>query len=208
MQIDSIEEEFQFKGSGLDRTQARDTGKMHLSDIAKYIDLKMQFTKFNTQASNWDLLAAAEVGFLWEDCLSLVLGNRYAVRIGEIEVDNIVGSPDGVGDWDPYGKVLITDEEYKATWRSANKPPEDNWYWMTQFKSYCHMLGTTVTILRVLYINGNYKGSGPMMRVFRIEYTYRELLENWQMVVNHRDEMLQKGYWTVKEAIKGIKEEL
>ena len=68
MKIERIEgERIQFMGSGLERTAASDTGKIHLSDIAKYIDLKMQFTKMNKDAMKWNLLAAAEAGFLWED---------------------------------------------------------------------------------------------------------------------------------------------
>ena len=113
-----------------------------------------------------------------------------------------------MSDHDPHGVYPLVDEEYKATWRSIRQPPEENWYWMTQFKSYDYMFGVPVTVLRVLYLNGNYKGSGPLDEAFRIEYTERELLENWQMVVNHRDEMLKKGYWTVKEAIKGMGEDL
>ena len=67
MKIDLIDEPFEFMGSGLDRTSAHDTGKIHLSDIAKYIDLKMQFTKAAKGTEQWNLMAAAEVGFLWED---------------------------------------------------------------------------------------------------------------------------------------------
>jgi hypothetical protein len=148
------------------------------------------------------------VGFLWEEVLSREFAERYAVRIGEVEHDSIIGSPDGLSINDPKVPDNLVDEEYKATWKSIRKPPEDNWYWMTQFKSYCYMLGVNTTVLRVLYINGDYKGSGPIPALFRIEYTSQELQENWDMVRNHRDEMLKKGYWDVREAIKGIKEDM
>ena len=67
MEIKRLDEQFEFMGSGLDRTSAHDTGKIHLSDIAKYIDLKMRFTKMAKGTQEWDLMAAAEAGFLWED---------------------------------------------------------------------------------------------------------------------------------------------
>lgn len=210
MIIDKLDDDeaIAFIGSGLERSSAADTGKLHLSDIAKYIDFKMKFTKMNTQARKWNLMAAAEMGFLWEDVLSLMLGKRYAMRIGEIEKDGIVCSPDGVSPIDPYGYESLVNEEYKATWKSINKPPEDNWYWMTQFKSYDYVLGVNVTILRVLYINGDYKGSGPLPAKFRLQYSERELVENWQMICNARDEMMDKGYFTVHEAIKDMGEDL
>lgn len=200
MNILEFPEEFDLK-SGLGRTSARNTGMLHLSDVAHYIDHKMGLSKRNKSTNQWNMMAAAEVGFLWEDVLSLVLANRYAARIGEVELDGIVGSPDGVSDNDPLKVWPIVDEEYKATWRSINKDPESIWYWMCQFKSYCKMLGVRVTVLRVLYINGDYKGSGPLAKQFRLEFSEMELDENWAMILNHRDEMLRKGLYTFEEAL-------
>jgi hypothetical protein len=60
----------------------------------------------------------------------------------------------------------------------------------------------------VLYVNGDYKGSGPLPGTFRIQYSRRELQENWDMILNARDDMLKKGYMTVKDAIKDMGEEL
>lgn len=202
MEIRKIDEDFVALGSGLGRTKAQDTGKIHLSDIAKYIEFKMDFAKKNG-AIDWNMAVAAEVGFLWEDLLSLVYADKYAARIGEVELDGIVGSPDGLSASDPFDVEPIVNEEYKATWRSVNKSPDKIWYWMTQFKSYCKMLGVTVTVARVLYLNGDYKGSGPLYRVFRIEFTDRELQENWDMILKHRDEMLSKGYMDLQMAKLG-----
>lgn len=193
------------KGSGLPRSKASDTGFIHLSDVAKYIEYKMQFGPAN--AIDWDMMAAAEVGFLWEDALSLALANRYAARLGEIEKDGIVGSPDGLNVHDPFFQSELHNEEYKATWRSVKKTPQDIWYWLTQFKSYCYMLGVDVTICRVLYLNGDYKGSGPIPMVYGLKFTPEELEENWAMILRHRDEMVEKGYDEYQQAIQGLKGE-
>lgn len=191
--------EFDFNlGSGLKRSSARDTGKIHLTDIILYIDRKLSLSKHTKGGMKWNMHATQEVGFLWEEVLSHVLADRYAARIGEVECDGIVGSPDGLNT-DPLDIVPLVNEEYKATWRSVNKTPESIWYWDTQFKSYCHMLGVNITLLRVLYINGDYKGSGPIPMTFRIEYTDTELQENWGMITNHRDEMLRKDILTIQE---------
>lgn len=190
------------KGSGLSRTKAADTGKLHLSDIAKFVEYKMQFGP-KGGAINWDMVAAAEVGFLWEDLLSYVLADRYAARLSEVEKDGIVGSPDGLNIYDPFFNSSLHNEEYKATWRSVKKTPPDIWYWMTQFKSYCYMLGVDVSIVRVLYLNGDYKGSGPISMVYGLRFTDQELKENWEMILKHRDEMMEKGYMDYKQAQEG-----
>lgn len=202
MELIKIDEPFNPKGSGCDRTSAHDTGKIHLSDIAKYIEYKMKFGPVG-KATKWNLNVAAEVGFIWEEVLSMVLRDRYAARIGEVELDGIVGSPDGLSPYDPFGQVPIVNEEYKATWRSSNKTPDKVWYYMTQFKSYCKMLGVNVTVARILYIMGDYKGSGPQYHVYRIEFTDQELQENWDMILAHKEEMLEKGYMDLHGALEG-----
>lgn len=198
MNLQLVEEDFKPTNIGW-RSDAVETGKIHLSDIAKYIEWKHSLGE-PIKATDWDLMIAATVGFIWEDVLSMMLGNRYAARIGEIELDGVVGSPDGLSDNDPWGVYPVINEEYKATWKSMNFPPEKNWYWMTQFKSYCHMLGVKVTLLRVLYIMGDYKGSGPRYRVFRIEFTDEELKANWDLILQHRDEMVEKGFMNLRQA--------
>lgn len=199
MQIEQIEEHFAPVERGW-RSDARETGKIHLSDIAKFIDYKMGLSK-PIKAVDWDMVLAAQVGFLWEDVLSDAYGANYAARIGEVERDGVVCSPDGVGVFENVvTAALVVNEEYKATWKSLRNPPEDNWYWMCQFKSYCYVLNVNTTILRVLYINGDYRGSGPVYRVFKIVFTDQELAENWQMILNHRDEMVEKGFMNVRQA--------
>jgi hypothetical protein len=199
MEIIRQEMSWTIKGSGLPRTKANDTGKLHLSDIAKFIEYKMQFGPKNKVS--WNMVAAAEAGFLWEDFMSLVEGSRYAARIGEVEKDNIVGSPDGIDADDPFWGTPLYNVEYKATWRSVKKEPPDIWYWMTQFKSYCYMLGVDVTVVKVLYLNGDYRGSGPIPMVFGMRFTDKELLENWRMILSHRDEMLEKGFMDYKQSL-------
>jgi hypothetical protein len=203
MEIVEVDEDFKALGSGVPRTSAHDTGKIHLSDVAHFIDHKMKFTKFSQGAMKWDMNLAAEIGFSWEEVLSRALGDRYAARLGEVEVDGIVGSPDGLSANDPYRRSEIINEEYKATWRGVRQTPDENWYWMTQFKSYCYMLGVDTTLVRALHVNGDYKGSGPLYRVHRVQFTDRELRENWELIIRHRDEMLGKGYMDVNDARKG-----
>ena len=135
-----------------------------------------------------DMQLTAEIGLLWEDMLSKIMRNKYAARPGQIQVDGIWVSPDGIGG-DPKGEVHMVLEEYKATWQSTRRSPVDNFYYMAQVKSYCRAIETTVAIMRIFYIMGDYKGSGPIYRVARIKFTQYELDKNWEMILKHKEKM-------------------
>lgn len=181
-------------GSGLPRSS--DT--THLTSIIRSLQEKLHIAK---TAPGWEMNVCADIGFLWEDALSMayrdkrvigyvpgdgVVGDVY--RPGEIIKDGITLSPDGMGP-DPKDKVAYADHEYKCTWRSSLKFPEDDFYWDTQFKCYTLAMETSVCVVHVMYLMGNYRGSGPRHVVYRIEYTDAEMQKAWDMVCRHRDEM-------------------
>lgn len=172
--MDCVDLDIQFPltGSG-DRTCDR----LHLSDI--YTDLERTlFPKASTADMTNRLWA--EVGFLWETTLSRSLAEHCGTRPGEVELDGIVGSPDG---YDPDSGILY---EYKSTWKSIkNAHPTQVWKWQVQVKGYCKMLGVSTVMFHVLYIMGDYRGSGPLYRSYLITFTDREIDENWQMLKNH-----------------------
>ncbi len=205
MEMTLIASQMHFKGSGLPRSDAKETGIVHVSDVIKYVQAKVDPIKDN----DWDLPMAAEVGFLWEEVYSTAFADRYAtIRPDEVIKSGMVGSPDGVCFEDVYvvdpapgpeNKVLIgaklCDEEYKATWRHMRKTPDQIWYWMTQFKSYCFMLDTDTTYVKILYVVGDYRGSGPQYREYRLKFTEYEIYDNWKMLELNLEEMKRKGMW-------------
>ena len=114
-------------------------------------------------------------------------------RIGEVIKDGIIMSPDGLG-VDPDGDVSgVNLEEYKLTWKSIKSHPKDNWNYMTQIQCYLNGVGLNCCIMRIIYIMGDYKGSGPVYKKFVFEFDDYELEENWQMILNHRDRMIKNG---------------
>ena len=177
MKCTPVDEKFVPAGSGQERS---DDGRPHLTSIIRHIRDKAGFGYGD--GPGWDRDTTMEVGFLWEDVLDAAFKDRMAIRPGEVELDGVVGSPDGIGE-DPEGVEHAVLEELKCTWRSSRRSPTEDWSWMVQIKSYCKMIGTTVTIMRVLYLMGDYKGSGPQYKVFRIEFTQDELDQNWAMIV-------------------------
>lgn len=154
----------------------RDDSRPHVSTILR--DIENEIGNRKTQPT-WDMDVAAQVGVLFEVALGKAYQDLFADPVGELELDGIVGNPDGldIGWWGI--------EEFKVTWRSSNKTPEDNWYYKCQAMAYCKMLGTKRCRWRILYLNGDYKGSGPQYRVYEAEFGDMELEENWSMIVNH-----------------------
>lgn len=172
MDFVELDIEFPLTGPG-DRT----LDKLHLSDIYTDLDNTL-FPKTSNADMNNPLWS--EVGFLWESVLSRALADHCSPRPGEIELDGIIGSPDG---YDPETGIL---DEYKCTWKSIrNAHPENVWKWQVQVKGYCKMLGATVARFHVFYVNGDWRGSGPIYRPYLFSYTQREIDENWQMLVQH-----------------------
>lgn len=183
MQITAVPTTFPALGSGLPRSPG-----LHVTDVIHYLDTKLHGPHKGPGFS--DLPLTMECGFLWEDLLGHILADRYVIRPPELTCDGIALSPDGIGP-DPDGLVPAVLEEYKFTWMSTNKPPEKVWRWMIQIQCYLHATQLTVALLRVLYVMGDYRGSGPLYRVFRLTFTPDELLQTWTMILNYKKETEQ-----------------
>ena len=169
------------------------TPGLHVSQIIKSICIDIDPKRFKQENERlpWERF---ETGFTFERVLEMALQSRRAdiFRPGEVEQDGIILSPDGI---DPDGSIFsfatpgdpFILEEYKFTWMSSREAPDAtkflHWFW--QMKAYCHALQTTRARLRVMFINGNYTDNSPIYRVWDIQFTERELLENWHMLVQH-----------------------
>jgi hypothetical protein len=133
-----------------------------------------------------DLDAFAIFGRIWERYLAETMFRppRYQ-RIGEVELDGIVGSPDAVDVED--GSV----HEYKCTWKSSKTPIEQfNWYWW-QIKAYCWMIGSNEAVLYPVFINGDWKPPKPVANIkYRATFSNGELKDNWNMLLRNAKEMV------------------
>lgn len=172
---------------------------IHLSDVIH--DMDVTLLKTGERDIDEDTMFQFEKGYLWEVALSKAFGEKAAVRIGEVELDGILMSPDGV----KYeGRATTVDgmrvdmhdigaiEEYKCTALSSSKSPADNWRWMMQVKGYCKALGTTKCIFRILYHVDIMRNPGGAYGVFLLTFTQGELDENWEAVLNHAKMMRER----------------
>lgn len=153
---------------------------LHLSDILGPMAQDIAPKRYSTSTPmNWNKV---ETGFAFERALETAFQARRVdiFRPPEVEKDGILMSPDGIN---PDGWIL---EEFKATWMSDFDAPEHPKFfkWLWQIKSYCFAIDTNRATLRALFVNGSYReGYNPDYHVWDIEFTDRELQENWQMVL-------------------------
>lgn len=199
---------------GMRRTGEDRSGGLHLSEIIKSImqDLEPKRYGVRGQAQVIDHTTELrfESGFTFEEMMEHAFAARRVdvIRPGEVELDGISGSPDGLNmSAVPEPRVVET----KFTWKSMRGTPwpcEDHkapmafcsacgpqeWdtkhiAWLMQMKGYCHMLNITGAELWALFVNGDYQPAGsPVLRAWVFEWTREELAEQWAYFLQHARE--------------------
>lgn len=174
--------------------QTRTPGS-HVSSVVKYMSKSLRKDNDYMDA---DLETFATFGRIWEHHLSLTLFQppRWE-RVGEIEKDGLIGSPDAIDtvDW-AVG-------EFKAAWASCRELDEAKdkatalmskfpWY-VWQIKSYCWMLSMYRAKLIVAYLNGNWKPPKPCCRQYSLLFTEAELRQHWQVILENCKRMNGNG---------------
>ena len=173
----------------------RTQGVLHLSQIYGSLMKKLQPKRFDT-GKPMDM-TRVNLGLVFENMLERGLAERFGtVRPGEIvgfmDDTDVYMSPDGVN------PALNAGEEYKATFMSSGKgivdedgqPLEKFVHWFFQMKGYAKWLGVERFLLRVLFINGDYKWTGgsptgPQFKTYDITFVGDEIEDNWEMLTNH-----------------------
>jgi len=154
------------------------TAGVHVSQIIRHIVTTVGLQKENDFTER-DLDDFALVGRLWEQMLAdaYYTKPRYE-RVGEIEVDGILGSPDAF-DWESFGIA-----EMKVTWVSSRRFEEKVKFriYRWQVAAYCHMMGTCRAVITVLHLNGDYSPPKPCAKEYVIVFSPGEVRENWQML--------------------------
>lgn len=128
------------------------------------------------------------LGTSFEEVLEVALSERIiGERAGEFTTkEGIIYSPDHL-----IFNGVTTLGEFKCTWFSIRAGIQDKRFdkWFTQMKSYCYHLQTPYARLYALFVNGDYSYKppygGPHVRAWDIEFTRRELDDNWAMLMRH-----------------------
>ena len=173
--------------------KVRATG-LHVSDIIRHIENtitkpgKRPNISTLTEEERRRMGRYVEVGWMWEDVIRSAMVRTYYAGVtrfedpGELESDGIYGNPD----WFDTEDWCV--EEFKATYRSSRRPiSSDFWSWFVQIKAYCHMTGTRHARLRVFFVNGDYRASGPQFKLWQLTFEHKEIESNWAMIVREGD---------------------
>ena len=196
----------------------------HLSEILRDLAFKMKVLdkKFDTpiEDSNTHMM---QLGLAMEDYLAKYQHPEIEFHPGELVLDGIAMSPDGIStltDSEDYSDLVGVEEgtlilhEFKLTRKSSRDFKESlrlqakkckMWLW--QIMAYRHAFNCIagpgqecyIAKLHVWFVNGNYSrddsdpDSGPSYKIYRLVFTPQELLENWQMIVSHCSEMRIEG---------------
>ena len=163
------------------KVQTRSQG-LHLSTIIRHVSLKMGWAK----QSKINNKLPMHMGIAWENYLFQLIsagmpeGHAFEPHPPELEEDGIYMSPDGI-EIDSAGRIVV--HEIKLTWKKPGKPIDSHWTWLTQVKSYCRAVGSTRGVLHQMYVTGDPFTTLPTHISTTLDFTQRELEENWSMIL-------------------------
>ncbi len=182
-------------GPGFERTSG-----LHMSDIYGSLYKELEPDRFDTgEPMDRNRL---ELGLSLEVMLEEGLRTRLSAQSGRpgefVEPEHgIIYSPDLIIF---NGKTRLG--EIKLSWMSSSQvprqkggsfPPKFDKYFV-QMMAYCRCLETPYARLYAFFVNGDYSfrktGRGtvpasPELLCWDLEFTKRELAENWQMLIQH-----------------------
>jgi hypothetical protein len=153
---------------------------VHVSEIIRRIlnDLHPgKYLEFSPDADPTRLC----IGLAWEDFLGKHFDSqgRNLIHNPELTIPpGIHGTPDFI---DMDDGLII---ESKCTWKSSNRDIEEDyrpWFW--QIQSYLYGTGFRKAQLYVAFVMGDYRNSGPQVKRWDMEFSQREIDDNWSMLM-------------------------
>lgn len=170
----------------------RSYSKPHVSTLLRNIgnDIgAINYAETGPDASNSLVMA---VGLAWEDWYACYLhtheNENFVYHPGELELDGIVGNPDGYH-VSRSGELIL--DEFKTTWKGPRgrweggpdnlKPLQSEWYWLSQCRAYCRMLETNRAVLHVLHMRPHGDEFATLLR-HHIEYSDKEIAGQWAVM--------------------------
>lgn len=163
---------------------------LHMSDIYGSLFKELEPKRYD-QGGPLPLLRF-EAGLALENILEQGLRQRLVERPGEFTTkEGIIFSPDLI-----LFNGTTRVGEMKLSWLSSREAPRlacngfpPKWdKWVVQMMAYCFNLDTPDARLIGFFINGDYdhkRGLSPELLAWDVQFTPRELKENWDMLLSH-----------------------
>lgn len=157
-------------------TDGKRSSGIHLSGIIRATLQKMKYLDLDERTDEMPLIVM--LGMFFEEGI-VSLYPDLIWQPGEVQLDGISGSPDGLTEGPP-----VQLEEFKFTKKAQQKRQGEDMLseklWMWQLSGYCHMLGLTRARLHVLWDRDCFK---PMYYTYLIQFTETELARFWRNVI-------------------------
>jgi hypothetical protein len=168
------------------------TKGMHLSGVLRYIAITTGLLKIAQAIAEEELPLRMALGFAWEEFAS-TLYPHLIYQPGEITEAGVIMTCDGHSILDDRFAI----EEFKCTWkkvRTGNELIREEWYWGHQGRGYCWGYDARFVRWHILYINGHYRGGGPVYMRYLVEFSDREVESTRNMVLKNAARAAEKGY--------------
>jgi len=162
----------------------------HQSDILAYIARKIGELKPGEELEE-DMPWRMAMGNMWEEFyFSLLPDSDW--QPGEIVQDGIAVNADGITSGfpvgfiagQPDGRVETIIEETKCTEKKFRTGDQflSEWMWMHQGRAYCYVYGPRIVRWTVMFYRGDYRGSGPIVGEYIVEFSDKEVQQTWGML--------------------------
>lgn len=167
------------------------TPGLHMSEIFGEIYKQIDPKRYGRESTEAQRAAYMAPGLALEEALESMLRDkltRDSGRPGEfVSPEGIIYSPDLIifNDTHRVGEIKLTWMSCKEVPRveARSFPPQFDKYF-TQMKSYSYCLDTPYARLYAFFVNGDYKARQPEFLAWDVEFSKRELEDNWRMIIN------------------------
>lgn len=173
------------------------TKGIHLSGVLKYILIESGILKnWRDQLEEEELPLRMALGLAWEEFAASLYPEIYW-QPGETSADGIVMTCDGHNTYQMEDNEVLGLEEFKLTWKKAKTGEElinDQWYWMQQARGYCWGYDARIVRWHICFVNGDYRGSGPIYKRYVVLFTDKDVESTRRMILNNTTRAIEKGY--------------
>jgi hypothetical protein len=167
---------------------ARSPG-VHLSGVLRYIASTIRLKGIWESVLEDEYPLRMAIGVMWEEfCASLYPDSVWWPD--EIQRDGVYMTCDGQCVIEkPRVAEGMALEECKATSQKRRRGDEflRDWLRMHQGQGYCMGYQTNLVRWHMLYLQGDYNGSGPQYIRYLVAFTAEEIRKTWNMVLQNRD---------------------
>jgi hypothetical protein len=172
-------------GRQASKPHPRDTGIPHVGTIIRQIAIRTGVLKANCALDEdileEDMPLRMALGMAWERWVA-TLHSEMTWQPGEIKHLGIAGNLDGLSN-DARGLYV---NEFKCTWKSMKKGILAQQLWLWQGMAYAYMVGACRVEYHIFWVNGDWKPPTPRYRTYMVEFSRRELENNWRMLERNK----------------------